>query len=229
MDLDLEERYRRVLRRLPSWPDDGPSHSVPSPGRSAGSERYQSREQGRGQARTAATGACDLFNSQASHRLEPRKAAKLMADEAGVAGGPGGGEGPWRHRGEQHRPGGGGRPGVTTELNMLPAIANANAPAPAAAIRITHITAAAAPGRCCGAEEPGVRLARCFLTLRAVKSQRRRPATMDSSRTRGGHLPVRTVTVLHADRTGCHHDGDPAGLARRGFGGDPCGSGPQRP
>ena len=47
--LDLEERYRRVLRRLPSWPDDGPSHSVPSPGRSAGSERYQSREQGRGQ------------------------------------------------------------------------------------------------------------------------------------------------------------------------------------
>ena len=50
-DLDLEERYRRVLRRLPSWPDDGPSHSVPSPGRSAGSERYQSREQGRGQGR----------------------------------------------------------------------------------------------------------------------------------------------------------------------------------
>ena len=40
--LDLEERYRRVLRRLPRWPDDGPSHSVPSPGRSAGSERYQS-------------------------------------------------------------------------------------------------------------------------------------------------------------------------------------------
>lgn len=45
----------------------------------------------------------------------------------------------------------------------------------------------------------------------------------------GGHLPVRTVTVLPADRTGCHHDGDPAGLARRGFGGDLCGSGPQRP
>ena len=48
-DLDLEERYRRVLRRLPRWPDDGPSHSVPSPGRSAGSERYQSGEQGHGQ------------------------------------------------------------------------------------------------------------------------------------------------------------------------------------
>ena len=45
----------------------------------------------------------------------------------------------------------------------------------------------------------------------------------------GGHLPVRTVTVLHADRTGCHHGGDPAGRAQRGFGGDPCGSGPQRP
>ena len=40
---------------------------------------------------------------------------------------------------------------------------------------------------------------------------------------------MRTVTVLHADRTGCHHDSDPAGLTRRGFGGDPCGSGPQRP
>ena len=55
-DLDLEERYRRVLRRLPSWPDDGPSHSVPSPGRSAGSERYQSREQGRGQSRGQSRG-----------------------------------------------------------------------------------------------------------------------------------------------------------------------------
>jgi len=56
-----------------------------------------------------------------------------------------------------------------------------------------------------------------------------RHATMDGSRTRGGHLPVGTVIVLHADRTDCHHDGDPAGRARRGFGGDPCGSGPQRP
>ena len=38
-----------------------------------------------------------------------------------------------------------------------------------------------------------------------------------------------TVTVLHADRTDCHHDGDPAGRARRGFDADPCGSGPPRP
>lgn len=38
-----------------------------------------------------------------------------------------------------------------------------------------------------------------------------------------------TVTVLHAGRTDCRHDGDAAGRARRGFDGDPCGSGPQRP
>ena len=39
-----------------------------------------------------------------------------------------------------------------------------------------------------------------------------------------------TVTVLYADRTDCHHHGDPAGHARLGLdGGDPCGSGLQRP
>ena len=43
-----------------------------------------------------------------------------------------------------------------------------------------------------------------------------------------GSSAVGTVTVLHADRTDCHHDGDPAGRARRGFDGDPSGSGPQR-
>ena len=51
---------------------------------------------------------------------------------------------------------------------------------------------------------------------------------MDGARTRGGHLPVDTVTVLHAGRTDCHHDSDPAGRVRRAFDGDQSGSGPQR-
>ena len=39
-----------------------------------------------------------------------------------------------------------------------------------------------------------------------------------------------TVTVLYADRTDCHHRGDPARHARRGLdGGDPCGVRPAAP
>ena len=40
---------------------------------------------------------------------------------------------------------------------------------------------------------------------------------------------MRTVNVLHAGRTDCRHDGDASGRERRGLGGGPGGSGPQRP
>jgi hypothetical protein len=39
---------------------------------------------------------------------------------------------------------------------------------------------------------------------------------------------MRTVNVLHAG-TDWRHDGDASGRARRGLGGGPGGSGPQRP
>jgi putative nucleic acid modification protein with dual OB domain len=68
----------------------------------------------------------------------------------------------------------------------------------------------------CGRLSPG------FPAHRAACEHGWRPDTRGSS-------AVGTVTVLHADRTDCHHDGDPAGRARRGFDGDPSGSGPQRP
>ena len=53
---------------------------------------------------------------------------------------------------------------------------------------------------------------------------------MDGPAHEGSQLPVGTVTVLYADRTDCHHHGDPARYARRGVdGGDPCGADQQRP